>query len=373
MACGKPPEPGRATPPSERCDFAMTQAVDLLNHIESLISQGGLSDKLDKSVDAAARTIDRLRVAGASDQQIRSLEGRLSQLRGEAMGALRREAEGLRGDKPKGTKAPTGKQVIEKLRDGTPERTAQRARDVLSKPGHWAHEAFKQEVFRVIEANGKIPQDYKDTLARDAAEMLKVCPSAGGLVAAMVTRGQPRGSFARRLSTKGNDAVGAAYEIMGTAALCKGVSNPANSRHDAPKLSINPNRDKLVFGPKAYMNHRYAYDRKVGERDRRTVEADAQVFQKGREIGIDFKHVKEAGTRSNSRDLDKQLSAVAEAISHGQYDEYHFVTNGSFSDSFKNAVDDINDDLVRSGNSPIACHEHVTSINDDPYTDQETE
>ncbi|WP_371225376.1 hypothetical protein [Roseovarius sp. 2305UL8-3] len=331
-----------------------------------------MGDKFDKSIEAAERALDRLRSAGATEAQVRRVEGRLSQLRGDAMGAVRREAEGLRGDKAKGTKAPDGKQVLEKFREGAPDRSAQRASEVLTKPGHWAHEAFKQEVFRVIEANGKIPSDYKATLARDAAEMLKVCPSAGGLVAAMVTRGQPRGSFARRLSTKGNDAVGAAYEIMGTAALCKGASNPANTKHDAPKLSINPNKDKLVFGPKAYMNHRYAYDRKTADRDRRTVEADAQVFQNGREVGIDFKHVKEAGTRGNSRDLNKQLSAVAEAISHGQYDEYHFVTNGRFSESFKDAVDEINDDLVKNGNAPIACHEHVTSISDDPYADQET-
>ncbi|MEW8560545.1 MAG: hypothetical protein AB2541_00525 [Candidatus Thiodiazotropha sp.] len=371
MACGKPPEPGRATPPSDRCDFAIRQAQDVLEHIERMVAVGDLGDKLDARMESADQVIERLKATGAPDTQIRKLEGRLGRIRGNAMGVIRKEAEGLNRSKHSDDNSPSGEQVLKKLRDGASERSAERARDVLTKPGHWAHEAFKKEVFRVIEANGKIPEDYKESLARDTAMLLRVCPSAGGLVAAMVTRGQPRGTFARRMNTKGNDAVGAAYEIMGTAALCDRVSAPANTRHNAPNLSIDPTKDKLTFGNKAYMNHRYAYDRKIANRDRRTVEADAQLFQKGREIAIDYKHVKEGGTRSNSTELKNQLKAVAEAISHGHFDEYHFVTNGKFSESFKATVEAVNDDLVAKGNVPITCHEYVNSIGDDPHADGE--
>lgn len=371
MACGKPPEPGRATAPSDRRDFALTQARDLLESIESMIAIGEFGDKLSARMASAERAVERLKSTGRPESQLRKIEGRLDQLRGDARGADRREGVGLGRSKSRGEKAPSGEKVLKYFADGASERSARTCIEGLAKPGHWAHEDFKKEVFRVVEANGKIPDDYKGPLARDTAMLLRVCPSAGGLVAAMVTRGQPRGSFARRLNTKGNDAVGAAYEIMGTAALCNQVSKPANGRHNAPELSIDPAKDKLVFGPKAYMNHRYAHDRKVADRDRRTVEADAQLFQNGREIAIDYKHVKEAGTRASSNELRTQLKAVSEAISHGQYDEYHFVTNGRFSNTFKEAVDEVNDRLIERGNTPIACHEYVNSIGNDPYTDRE--
>ena len=371
MACGKPPEPGRATSPSRRYEFALTQAQDLLETIEGMISVGDLGEELDVRIASAERAIERLRSSGRPDTQLKKFEGRLNQLKGDARGALRREGVGLGKSKPLNEKAPSGKTVLKHFSEGTSERSAKSCIQGLTKPGHWAHEDFKREVFRVIEANGKIPESYKDTLAHDTAMLLRVCPSAGGLVAAMVTRGQPRGSFGRRLSTKGNDAVGAAYEIMGTAALCNKASEPANAKHTAPSLSIDPTNDKLVFGPKAYMNHRYAYDRKVADRDRRTVEADAQIYQNGKEIAIDFKHVKEAGTRGNSAELKSQIKAVAEAISHGHYDEYHFVTNGKFSDSFKSTIDSVNDQLVANGDTPISYHEYVSSIGNDPHADGE--
>lgn len=369
MACGKPPEPGRTTAPSERCDFALTQAQDLLDTIDSMISLGDMGEKLAARMASAERAIERLRSAGRPESQLRKIEGRLDKLRGDARGAYRREAVDLGRSKSWHEKAPSGDKVLKHFADGASERSAKTCIEGLEQPGHHAHKDFEKEVFRVIEANGKIPDSYKGTLARDTARLLQVCPSAGGLVAAMVTRGQPRGSFARRLATKGNDAVGAAYEIMGTAALCNKASKPANTRHNAPSLSINSAEDKLDFGPKAYMNHRYAYDRKIADRNRRTVEADAQLFQKGKEIAIDFKHVKEAGTRGNSADLKNQIKAVAEAISSGHYHEYHFVTNGKFSESFKSSVDAANDQLVAKGETPISYHEYVSSIESDPHAD----
>ncbi|MCB1469855.1 MAG: hypothetical protein KDK08_22520 [Rhizobiaceae bacterium] len=366
---------------------------DTIGHARSLVAQGDIGPGLDRQIASIERAIDRLRSLGANEAQIGSLEGQLAQIRGEAMGAMRNEAEFGKARKAAGEKATSGEKVIGTFKDGASEKSAARARDVLTKTGHWAHEAFRQELFRVVEATGRIPEKYKETLARDAARLLEVCPKAGGLVTAMVTRGQPRGSFARRLATKGNDAVGAAYEIMGTAALCEKVSRPSNTKHKAPDLHIDPTKDKLVFGPKAYMNHRYAHDRRVADRSRKTTEADAQFFREGREIGIDFKHVKEAGTRSSSKDLINQIDAVKEQIKAGQYAEFHFVTNGKFSPDLVEAVDAANDELLSlerretedvvregvisrksatgDGLAKIALHEHVNSIVDDPFSDGE--
>lgn len=363
------------TPPSERHDYALNQTLHLLDVIETMIAAGDQGQTFGERMKAAERAITRLKSPGRPTTQIGKYERRLGELRTRAAAA---EAKGVTGGDPRlkpGEKLPSATRLLAKFADGATQKAAKTCIEGLEKPGHWAHEAFEKEVIRVVEASGKIPEAYKATLCRDTAMLLRACPSAGGLVAAMQTRGQPRGSFARKLASTGNDAVGAAYEIMGTAALCSRPSSPANPRHAAPSLSIDPIRDNLVFGPKAYVNHRYAFDRfgdrRVSTTPRSTVEADAQLFQDGREIGIDFKHVKEAKTRGSDEDLRNQIKSVAEAISSGQYDEYHFVSNGRFSTPFKEQVEKVNDVLVAHGNKPIACHEYVSSIAHDPHTDGE--
>ena len=399
MACAKPPEPGRATPPSNSVNFTLTQADERVAHALSMIERGDFGKGFDKEVVAIEKAIERLKVAGASEVQIKRLEGALSTIRGEGYAALKEEAESGKAHKTQGSKAVSNSKVVEALRDEVHEKSAARAREVLTTPGHWAHEAFKRELIRVVETAGKIPEVYKDTLARDAAMLLRVCPNAGGLVVAILTRGQPRGTFARRMQTEGNDAVGAAYEIMGTAALCAKGSKPVNTAHGAPELSIDPAKDRLVFGPKAFMNHKYAETKKVADRDRKSTEADAQIVKVDkdgsiREIGIDFKHVKESRTKGTSKDLRNQIEAVKEQIKSGVYDEFHFVSNGKFSDRFMKAVDAANDELLRldrneteevvkdgttsrkratgDGMAKIAVHQYVSSIINDPLTDGET-
>lgn len=350
----------------------------MIAHAMNLVAQGSLSDDLNRQVASIERAIERLRTVGSTEAQIRSLEGQLAQIKGEAVGALIKEAEGGKAQKAAGEKAIKDERIIKAFKDGVSEKSAARAREALTKPGHWAHETFKQELFRVIEAGGKIPDKYKVALARDTARLLEVCPKAGGLVTAMVTRGQPKGSFVRRMASENkNDAVGAAYEIMGTSALCQKVSKPANTKHQAPELHIDPVNDKLVFGPKAFMNHRYSDKGKVSDRDRRSTEGDALFSPKGRgDVAIDFKHSAEARSVGISKHRD-QLKAVAEQIGHRQYNEFHFVSNGKFSAPFKEAVDKLNDLLIERGHkteeglAPIALHEFVTSISDDPFNDGE--
>lgn len=349
----------------------------MIAHAIGLVAQGSLSDELNQQVASIERTIERLKTFGATEAQIRSLEGQLAQIKGEATGALIKEAEGGKAKKAAGEKGIKGERVVNAFKDGVSEKSAARAREVLTMPGHWAHETFKKELFRVIEAGGKIPEKYKDALTRDTARLLEVCPKAGGLVAAMVTRGQPKGSFARRFTSRNkNDAIGAAYEIMGTSALTQKVSKPSNTKHRTPDLYIDPIKDKLVFGPKAFMNHRYSDRGKVSDRDRRSTEGDAQFYRKDRgEVAIDFKHAK-ARSVGISKHRD-QLKAVAEQIGHRQYNEFHFVSNGKFSAPFKEAVDQLNDLLIERGHTseeglaPIGVHEFVTSIPDDPLNDGE--
>lgn len=397
MACAKPPEPGRATPPSSLLDFAVAQGEESIAHGLDLIASGDVGPKLTAAKSAIEAAIERMQRTGATDAEIEKMRAGLKRVEGEGLAAISHQA--VYGGAPQKTPGEAGvskQRVLELAKDGLARESAGRAVTILTTPGHWAHEAFKSALFRVIEGAGKIPQEYKTALTGDAAMLLRVCPKAGGLVAAMLTRGQPQGSFMRRFQHRGNDAVGAAYEIMGTAALCRHSSPAVSQRHKARSLEIDPTRDRLVFGPKSYLNHQYNDFGKVKERGRGSVEADAQFLRREAngsfsEVAIDFKHVKEGKTVGSDEALVRQIKAVSKQIAAGVYDEFHFVTNGRFSERVQNAVDEVNELLLAdeakgtrglrddgvvdarhlsaSATAKIVLHHHVMSIEDDPYSD----
>lgn len=352
MACAKPPEPGRATPPVGLLDLAVGQGEESIAHALALIERGDVGPNLSAAKSAIEAAIERMQRTGATEAEIEKMRAGLKRVEGEGLAAISHQAvHGGAAQKTPGEVGVEKQKVIERAKDGLARESAERAVVVLTTPGHWAHEAFKTALFKVIEGAGKIPQEYKSALTRDTAELLRVCPKAGGLVAAMLTRGQPQGSFMRRFQHRGNDAVGAAYEIMGTAALCRQSSPAVNQRHRARSLAIDPLNDRLVFGPKSYLNHQYNDFGKVKERSRRSVEADAQFLRREAdgsfsEVAIDFKHVKEGKTVGSDEALVQQIKAVSKQIAAGVYDEFHFVTNGRFSERVRNAVDEVNELLL---------------------------
>jgi hypothetical protein len=74
----------------------------------------------------------------------------------------------------------------------------------------------------------------------------------------------------------------------------------------------------------------------------------------------------------------QQIKAVSKQIAAGVYDEFHFVTNGRFSERVQNAVDEVNELLLadeakgrrnESATAKIVLHHHVMSIENDPYSD----
>ena len=397
MACAKPPEPGCATPPSDLLDFATRQAEERIAHALDLIAAGNVEAKLNADVGAIEAAIERMQRGGASEEEIGKIRAGLERVKGEGVSALRTQAVyGGKAQKSIGNAGVSKNKVQELAKDGLARESASRAVRVLTTPGHWAHETFKTALFRVIEGAGKIPNEYKATLTEDVAMLLRVCPKAGGLVAAMLTRGQPQGSFVRRFQHTGNDAVGAAYEVMGTAALCRRASPAVNQRHEGRSLVIDPTRDRLVFGPKSYLNHQYSDFGKVKDRGRASVEADAQFLRRETngsysEIGIDFKHVAEGKTVGSDEALVRQIKAVGRQIGAGAYDEFHFVTNGRFSERVLKAVGEVNEllladqakgtrelseegvvdarRLTTSGTAKIVLHHHVMTIIDDPHAD----
>lgn len=397
MACAKPPEPGRATPPSDLLSFTTRQAEERIAHALDLIAAGDVEKELTADVKAIEAAIERMQRVGASEEEIARIRAGLERVKGEGESALRTQAVyGHKAQKTPGQAGVSKSEVQDLAKDGLAHESAIRAINILTSPGHWAHETFKMALFRVIEGAGKIPDEYKANLTEDVAMLLRVCPKAGGLVAAMLTRGQPQGSFMRRFQHKGNDAVGAAYEVMGTAALCRRSSPAVNQRHRGRSLEIDPIRDRLVFGPKSYLNHHYSEFGKVRDRGRASVEADAQFLRRETdgsysEVGIDFKHVAEYKTVRADDALVRQIKAVGNQIAAGVYHEFHFVTNGRFSERVLKAVDEVNELLLTdeaktmrelseervidarrsttSRTAKIVLHHHVMSIRDDPYAE----
>lgn len=370
MACGKPPEPGRASPASDRMNFVLTQTHDLLDNLERTIGNATPGEVLDRAMLSAERAIERLKAAGAPPAQIRKFEGKLGSLKGLARARLVDAAKGLTTPRRIGERGRGANRKVVEFSDLAAERNAKTARAALTSPGHWAHESFKKDFFRMVEGNATLPDSYRAQLLRDIDLVLKANPAAGGFVSAMVNRGQTT-TFADRMASRNTkDHFGTAYEIMGVAALCQKESRASNTKHAAPPLRIDPANDRLSFGAKAALNHKYDGRGKIGNRSRRTIEGDAHLFQNQREIAIDLKHVKDSKTKYTSKDLQNQIEAVAEKILDGQLHEFHFVTNGSFHENITKQIDTINDHILQTDKScsPIAYHEHVTTLVGDPHS-----
>ena len=151
---------------------------------------------------------------------------------------------------------------------------------------------------------------------------------------------------------------------MGTATLTRAVFQAGNGGHS---LHIDSGKDHITFGDKAGINGREDGTGKFQQRTRGTIECDLRIGRSTingyREIGVDFKHVRGAHTRSTKADDHNQIVNVAKVIEDGTIHEYHYVTNGKFSDTFKGLIAEANASLVGEGRTPpISYHEYVSSV-----------
>jgi hypothetical protein len=212
--------------------------------------------------------------------------------------------------------------------------------------------------------NEDLGPDHKEQLMTDIAEVLRVSPDALGLVKEATSRGQ-RNALASR--GKLGTGAGTAYEIMGAAQL---VRRPSTARDSEAVLSITPGQDRVDFGIKLQAS--YADDERKLFQDRKTIEADLLISKPSpepREVAVDFKHAKNAGgfsdksgrekTLAGISDLATQLKGVVNALRTGEIDEFHFATNGHFTDSFTDAIKRTNEELQEADLTPISLHEHV--------------
>lgn len=154
-------------------------------------------------------------------------------------------------------------------------------------------------------------------------------------------------------------ADGIAYEVLGTAKML-----------DAPPkgLSIG-NKDDLNFGVKMQASYGGGGNLAVTDFEvedifnqpfRGTVEADLLISRpfdtktgSSRQIAVDFKH-----SISQAHIAISQLHGVVVAIMTGEVDEFHFVSNTSFSGADKTRVETINNELKARHHPPIKLFEN---------------
>lgn len=311
---------------------------------------GGLNmDQLNDQLRRAERAVARAAMSGMSREQLTKLEAHFHNM------------------KERATKQVAAYVKAQNSPKTPPERILRMTIQAMEMPNHWLAREYRAHMLRMIEGNSRIPDAYRSQLPNDVAAVLRACPSAAGLVRELTLRGQ-RGATASagKLGSNANSAIGAAYEIMGTAALTKSVYKSSNGGR---LLHIDVGRDLVTFGDKMTVNRQPDADGKMQYPTRGTVENDLRIWRDGREIGIDFKHVKDAGKKGSSADLRNQVENVVTALQHGQLHEYNFVTNGAFSETFKGVISDANDKLAATGHARISMFEYVTTLATDPAND----
>ncbi len=365
MACAKPPNPNSRTEPSRFSHPIVSPVVLALKNAEARIPTLNNKNEIDAAIDRVERLLELSKHAGLHPRVAQKLRDRLEALRDatyiqhiDTIGA----AHSPLATKEKGSsKAPDPT----KFWEGPERRNTEAVIHALEIKDSWRSKEYTKTIISLIEQNSKIPQHYRDQLPTDVATVLRVCPNAGGLVKAMTLRGQGKPvASSGKLGSKGNAAIGSAYELMGTAELVRKVSKPVNG---GPKLSINQATDDVNFGIKSHMNSEVNKFGSIEPRTRRTIESDLHIGRKDkgggyREIGVDFKH-SNVGVKYIDSDLKNQIENVAKSIRHGDIHEFHFVTNGKFGESVIKMINAANSELLACDPNlcPIACHERVTS------------
>lgn len=248
----------------------------------------------------------------------------------------------------------------------------------LADPNDPAHKIFSETVLRNVAGNEIINEAYKEALPDAVARIAKHTPDVTGLVAS--SRGRGASSLDKNLkhSTRG-DAF--AYELLGTAEILRqsGLSGkPMKASNGGRGLFIGKN-DRIDLGVKLQADyHSNEVNRPAGtgiyNKLRTTIEADALISRGAKTgaapIAVDFKHTRNNGScksrdsksSANKQPFKSQLDGIENAIRTGDIGEFHFVTNGTFADSMKGPIEDLNlklnESFNRSGENLVSTHEH---------------
>lgn len=258
-------------------------------------------------------------------------------------------------------------EVAESVRttlEGSAEEMARKMIYPLAEPHHPAHKVFSAYVLRNVAGNESIPDRYKQELPRAVAAIARITPDALGL-ARPATNWGPGAQAVDQPGKLGHKTRGAAfaYEVLGTAALITGESKAANR----PATLRIHSTDRLDLGIKLQASYPGTANELPSQPRRCTVEADLFISRPaspleggGKNIGVDFKHALDSGTYSGMIS-DSQIAGIRVALQTGEIQEFHFVTNGKFSSSVRQAIEQANHELSAAGVTDrlILYHENV--------------
>lgn len=151
----------------------------------------------------------------------------------------------------------------------------------------------------------------------------------GALDTVLADHHDPQGLFRRALKYRGPGATQMShpYELLSSAALIQKEVNTSLGN----KLKIYPT-DKLDFGQK------FAACYSLPTATRKTIEADTLLYRESRTIGIDAKYSRNLVYSKDRKELNRQLKGIRNSFRDEQLQEFYFVTNGEFYNSFKEAV-----------------------------------
>lgn len=213
-----------------------------------------------------------------------------------------------------------------------------------------------------VAGNESIPESYKQELPKAVAEIAKITPNALGLLRPASNWG-PRATALQTTLKHKTRGAGFAYEVLGTAAL---ISKWYKATDGIASLRIFP-IDRIDFGIKLQASY-FGTEKVLESQPKRgTVEADLfisrprSIIEGGyREIGVDFKHSLYGETYGGTIS-DSQIKGIKIAILTGEIHEFHFVTNGAFSQKVLEKIETANEDLKKEGvrDGVIACHQYV--------------
>ena len=254
------------TAPAELQHPTVVSASMTIGELTQAIRNNAFGISIQDAFERAQYALNCARRTGRRQREVARLEEQVRSLKGEAHHNLRQV---LPPDPLLGRSTAAAKINV------------QTTIKTLESDGHWASKEYHANLIATIERNGRIAEAYKEQLSRDVATVLKACPHAGGLVRELTLRGQ-RGATgsASKLGSKSNAAVGAAYELMGCAALTARVSQPVNA--GASPLFIQSGKDIVTFGDKSNLNRRSEDGAKWHAPTRGTIECDVRIGRRTR-------------------------------------------------------------------------------------------
>lgn len=213
-----------------------------------------------------------------------------------------------------------------------------------NKPGH---KALREYLYEKIAGGEPISESYKRELPDAVAKIIKHTPDIMGLFKPTIKeRGKGATGLIKSLhhKTRG-DAF--AYELLGTAALIDEEFHAATNNADTLRIR---DTDRIDYHLKLQASYKGVPTKYLDQPNRGTVEADLFInrpvgLNNLKVIGVDFKHSRES--EYHSYDIN-QLKGIKVALQTGEIDEFCFVSNVKFSQTFKDKIEAINSELYDS-------------------------